>query len=138
MIALPGRAIPTHPEMNQFQSRVQILAQVTLHHVHSTTAEDARWLCDRRLAIPLFNEFTACGQIELTVSIAELREVRDYIQRNRKGPPKRPLRAPESSTGDAGRGWTHGARRQAIIFWPRVHERMESGAVRAEPMRAEA
>lgn len=93
--------------MKPFQNRVQIVAQITRDHIHVTNAEDARWLCEKGLAVQLAGAFTAfVGRIELTVSVAVLREIRDHQKRNRKGAPKRPLKAPQSSTGDAGRGCT--------------------------------
>jgi hypothetical protein len=108
-------------------------------HFYSTDRMDAENLVRRGMAEPVWEGRGFCGVVRLLLSVGELRSMYSaYQPRHVRGRPKPALRAPDSSTGDAGRGWTHGARRQAIIFWPRVHERMESGAVRAEPMRAEA
>lgn len=73
-------------------------------HLYETDRTEAEIFVRSGLAVQLAGSFTAfVRQIELTVTVAELREhVLGRVPAKHR--PKPPMRAPQSSTGDAGRG----------------------------------
>jgi hypothetical protein len=103
--------------LKPFKGRVRVVTRGTQDHLYHATAEEAETLCRKGFAVQIAGEFTAfVGLIELTLSLGEVREHFLPLRPAKNQRPKPNLSA-ESSTGDAGRGWTH-ARRQTVHFRP--------------------
>lgn len=85
-----------------YKSCISVRCQEYGDHVYGAPAEDARDFVSRGLAVEVDEGKAFIGKIRLVLPLTELKNHLRPPQRS----PKPPLRAPLSSTGDAGRGMT--------------------------------
>lgn len=90
--------------IKSFKQRVCVLSYDMCERLCAITAEEAQLLVDAGVAVAVDEPWKYfIGAIELLISDDQFREHLNGTTKP-KGRPKPPMRAPGSSTGDAGRG----------------------------------